>query len=150
MKQRIHRISAFVITLFVIYNTLLINGGRGPFTLYESYWACHCDDSPGIEQSKDIDPLKPSLIKRNNSKDSGASYDICHAPRISEESTVCKTKLPLRYINLLLSGMYIIDSPVYSPLSGLYFPFSNILPDLNYGDFSGFREELIYPPGHST
>lgn len=125
MKSKWHMISTYLINFLVIYNAFLINGGRGPFMLNESYWACHCDDANSVSSEiKEENPLHPAIIGMDNRSASADSLEICFAPRTESENTVCKKKLPLRYLDLLLSGADIIHSPVISPLANRSIPFS--------------------------
>lgn len=91
-----------------MYNALLIGGGRGPFALHNEYWSCHCDDlySNPAPSTEDHDPLKPSLKKSGVAvSDSAVASDdeICHAKHNSADH-VCKRKLPLKYLSILMEN----------------------------------------------
>lgn len=104
----------------LLYNTLLIGGGRGPFALYEDHWSCHCndlyatvDEKPdpyadlGIELEVLAGSIREPLIPQN-------SEELCLSPELTKSSgaegqnDVCKRKLPLRYMSLLLANAVIL------------------------------------------
>lgn len=98
-------------TLYVglfLYNALLIGGGRGPFALHNEYWSCHCADlyNSGEQSTSDQDLLRPSLKKGGIAFSDSASAgddEICHAHR-DDSNHVCKRKLPLKYLSILMEN----------------------------------------------
>lgn len=135
-----------IVLLVVGYNFLLINGGKGPFTLYASYWTCHCSDTEDLALSTD-DILEPEIITVSGlGQRESIDDDICHAEREPEFNKICKTKLPLRYINLLLSNSFVIGVASFCILDSLYFSFSNVLPQYDIAPRNGIASDLIRPP----
>lgn len=98
-----------------LYMTLLVGAGRGPFSLYNSYWSCHCADQETAGELTLVDPYSPNLIGETGYSENGIDQDICRAPRIGDRDDlsspdICPRKMPLRYLSLLLEGSVIIFS----------------------------------------
>jgi hypothetical protein len=130
------KVSIFLL-FFYLYTSLLIAGGKGPFTLYDDFWICHCSDTETELSELDAgDLLKPDLVglarqRRIVEEDP----DICRAPRSGSnvasgsnsnaDSKVCQKKLPLRYLNAMLTNISalrftsvpVIGKPVYAYVS---------------------------------
>ncbi len=160
------RAAAVILLMGVFYNTLLLAGGRGPFTLYESYWACQCGDS--VEEIADFletsdnagaaPVLKGAESQLVHKRYTGLHSDICISPDSplfeaagalaeteSGQNEICRKKLPLRYLSLIGSSYAFIYTAFINILEKPEFD-TIVLCSIPSSALSGFRFSLIDPP----
>ncbi len=119
LNRAIQTSAALFLLFFVGYNILLVNGGRGPFALYDSFWACHCKDgSAAISDELSRFQSRTGLSVNDLSALSDTSLlvshseaDICRSGSTGmTENKSCKRKLPLRYTHLLIGNSYMVPA----------------------------------------
>ncbi len=148
--------------LFYLYTALLVGGGRGPFALHAGFWSCHCNDSSLPKESaspeETLQATLQTTLKGSESGGNSAEFaraereEICHAlpdrSMIAEEeaSKSCPTKLPLRYITLLLVNSHMkIPSRFHLP-GKPYAAFSSPTPERDFPIPGGASLSLLRPP----
>ncbi len=123
----------------MLYNTLLLGGGRGPFALYKEHWACHCDnlyssnDYSKILNSTEIESDEDAMISIIGSNDESLPY-LISSPNENTSNTddLCKRKQPLKYLSIIASNvMNVANTYSYS------------LPERQYTTLYIFKESLL-------
>lgn len=139
---------ALVVALFLC-DAILLGGGHGPFALYRKYWICHCSDLPADSGSRTAarDLLHPSIKKSrlSGSPVFRSGNEICHAKQ-NNGFHVCKRKLPLRYLSILMGGaaFTILDNGFRNPAPLV--DTSHIVRDVSFVIPDGLKSDLNRPP----
>lgn len=125
----ISRSISLLLVLLSLYTGILMGGGSGPFLLYEAFWVCHCSDAQEVEDylrnSEDGKQIEYALtgvdrLLRLNHDDSPDEF--CTAGDDSSDTyKVCKKKLPLKYLALVLQNIHIMTvGPERLPLTIIF------------------------------
>ena len=165
IKIKYHREFTALLTLvMILYNVLLIGGGRGPFTLYDSFWICHCNEIESLEAPAEtmaaLPAIRGSLVIAGSDVDpvSINSDEMCRHPALTEAAVehpapiaaatdgICKTKLPIKYVTLLLENAHFLSAADGGDLIQPISRFASLIPELSVSYAQQFNCELAKPP----
>jgi len=156
MLRVINILTSVIVTITFVHTAILIGGGRGPFALNGSYWACHCPDSPNDDSVQSSvspsqlfhRPLTASAKLQTTQDFELDQSEICkvHYTPVSLQGKVCKKKLPLRYTGMLLSNVVVIYAPLSAILHKFITSHSEILAERDATFPAGYLSDLLRPP----
>ena len=141
-----------------LYTSLLVAGGRGPFTLYDSFWSCHCSDLYETELEIALDSNRPVFLGVStlfHNGDEPVDDDMCRS-RVSRRSDgdeetrdICRRKLPLRYLDVLFTNVLAIPGLTLHRIVKPGYSIAFILPEWKGCPASAYPGPFLRPPIHS-